>query len=78
MKSKLYSAKSSTGTWDPKTVTPHAVADLRGDARGPNSFNFMQYLGKFRKNHMLAPPGELAPPPTGNPGSSPGSSSRRV
>ena len=38
--------------------------------RGPNSFNFMQFWGKFGKNRMLAPPpGELAPPPRGNPGS---------
>ena len=37
--------------------------------RGPNSFNFMQFLGKFGKIVCWRPPGELAPPPRGNPGS---------
>ena len=36
---------------------------------GPNSFNFMQFLGKFDKLVCWHPPGELAPPPRGNPGS---------
>ena len=38
---------------------------------GPNSFNFMQSLGKFDKFVCWRPPppGELAPPPRGNPGS---------
>ena len=36
---------------------------------GPNSFNFMQFLGKFGKIVCWRPPGELAPPPRGNPGS---------
>ena len=36
---------------------------------GPNSFNFMQFWGEFWQNRMLAPPGGLAPPPRGNPGS---------
>ena len=52
-----------------------AVADLSG-ARGtsapppgPNSFNFMQFLEKFGKIVCWRPPGELAPPPRGNPGS---------
>ena len=52
-----------------------SVADLRG-ARGmrappggPNSFNFMQFLGKFGKIVCWRPPGDLAPPPRGNPGS---------
>ena len=55
-----------------KTTIP--VADLRG-ARGtplgrPNSINFMQFLGKFGKIVCWRPPpGELAPPPRGNPGS---------
>ena len=49
------------------------MADLRG-ARpsrppGPNSFNFMQFLGKFGKIVCWHPPGELAPPLPGNPGS---------
>ena len=35
---------------------------------GPNSFNFMQFLGKFGKIVCWRPPpGELAPPPRGNP-----------
>ena len=47
-----------------------AVADLHSkifDAcspRGPNSFNIMQFLGKFWQNRILAPlPPGLAPPP---------------
>ena len=37
---------------------------------GPNSFNFMQLLGKFGKIVCWRPPpGELAPPTQGNPGS---------
>ena len=35
---------------------------------GPNSFNFMQFLGNFDKI-VLAPPGGLAFPPRENPGS---------
>ena len=42
---------------------------FRGGAGGacpppghPNSFDFMQFLGKFWQNRMLAPPRELAPP----------------
>ena len=52
-----------------------AVADLHSkilDAppRGPNSFNFMHFWGKFGKIVCWRPPpGELAPPPRGNPGS---------
>ena len=51
----------------------YSVADLNSkilDARpprGPNSFNFMQFLGKFGKIVCWRPPGELAPPPQGNP-----------
>ena len=59
-------------------ITKYPVADLRG-ARGtrappggPNSFNFMQFLGKFGKIVCWRPPGELAPPPWGNPGSATG------
>ena len=41
-----------------------AVADLRRvrDARplgGPNSFNFMQFLGKFGKSVCWRPPGRV-------------------
>ena len=36
---------------------------------GPNSFNFMQFLGKYGKIVCWQPPGELAPPPQRNPGS---------
>ena len=53
-----------------------AVADLRGGARdtrppwGPKFFQFHAVFGKIWQNLMLAPPpGELAPPPRGNPGS---------
>ena len=42
----------------------------RAPPGGPNSFNFMQFLGKFGKIVCWRPPpGELAPPPRGNPGS---------
>ena len=36
---------------------------------GPNSFNFMQFLGKFGKILCWCPPRELANPSRGNPGS---------
>ena len=39
---------------------------------GPNSFNFMQFLGKFGKIVCWRSPGELAPPPRGNRGSATG------
>ena len=39
---------------------------------GPNSFNFMQFSGKYIKIICWRPPGELAPPPGGNPGSATG------
>ena len=51
-----------------------AVADLRG-AQGtctPPRFKFFQFhavFGKIWQNRMLVPPGELVPPPRGNPGS---------
>ena len=53
------------------------VADLRGaqgthPPGGPNSFNFMQFLGNFGKIVCWRPPGELVPPPRGNPGSATG------
>ena len=38
-----------------------------------NFLNFMQFLGKIWHICMLAPPpGRMAPPPTGNPRSTPG------
>ena len=49
------------------------VADLGGardvHPRGPNSFNFIQFLRKFGKILCWRPPGKLAPSPWGNPGS---------
>ena len=55
------------------------VADLRGgagDARPPWGSKFFQFhavFEKIRQIRMLAPPpGELAPPPRGNPGSATG------
>ena len=50
-----------------------SVTDLRG-ARGtpPRMSKFFQFHAVFRKiwqNRMLAPPGELVPPPWGNLGS---------
>ena len=44
----------------------------RAPPGGPNSFNFMQFLGKFGKIVCWRPPGELAPPPRGNPRSATG------
>ena len=62
------------------TVNPVLSGGSNGGARdacsppgGPNSFNFMQFLGKFGKIVCWRPPGELAPPPRGNPGSATGS-----
>ena len=55
----------------------HAVADLGGRARhappptAQNVLNFMQFFTKFGKIICWRPPGELAPHPTGNPGSAP-------
>ena len=45
------------------------ILDARPTPRGPNSFNFMQFLLKFGKIVCWHPTGELAPPPRGNPGS---------
>ena len=41
---------------------------------GPKFFQFHAVFGKIWQNHMLAPPGELAPPPRGNSGSATASS----
>ena len=40
-----------------------------------NFLNFMQFFGNFGKIVCWWPPGGLAPPPTGNPGSAPGAKS---
>ena len=43
-----------------------------GERNAPPRSKFFQFhavFGKFRQNRMLAPPGELAPPPRRNPGS---------
>ena len=56
-------------------VTLTCSGGSKGGARdahppgGPNCFNFMHFLGKFGKIVCWCPPGELAPPPRGNPGS---------
>ena len=59
------------------------VADLHSkilDAppRGPNSFNFMHFWEFFGKIVCWRPPGELVPPPRGNPGSATASSYFRL
>ena len=41
---------------------------FRGAAHGPKFSQFHAVFRKIWQNHMLAPPGGLAPPPTGNPG----------
>ena len=43
------------------------------DLRGSKFFQFHAVFGKIWQNDMLAPLGELAPPPRGNPGSATGS-----
>ena len=53
---------------------PGAVADLRrcegrASPRGSKFFQFHAVFGNIWQNLMLAPPGELVPPPRGNPGS---------
>ena len=49
------------------------MADLRrvlGDAPGPKFLQFQIVFGEnLAKSYVSAPPGELAPPPLGNPGS---------
>ena len=60
-----------------------AVADLRGargtrPPRGSKFFQFHSVFGKIWQNRMLAPPGELAPPPRGNPGSATDSGGSRI
>ena len=45
---------------------------VRGTHAPPEGSKFFQFhavFGKICQNRMLAPPGELAPPPRGNPGS---------
>ena len=39
--------------------------------RGPKFSQFHAVFCKIWQNHMLTPPGGLAPPPTGNPRSAP-------
>ena len=52
---------------DGKNIKTNAVADLRGaqgtraPPGGPNSFNFMQFLGKFGKIVCWRPPGSWHP-----------------
>ena len=56
-------------------LSTNAVADLHSKILDvcppprPNSFNFMQFWGKFDKIVCWPFPGGLAPPPRGNPGS---------
>ena len=57
-----------------------SVADLGGlhpaspppRPQGPKFSQFHAVFCKIWQNHMFAPPGGLAPPPMGNPGSAPG------
>ena len=57
-----------------ENISKNPVADLRG-CEGlaphprPNSFNFMQFLGKFGKIVCWCPPRRFGAPPRGNPGS---------
>ena len=45
------------------------ILDAPPSPWGSKFFQFHAVFGKFWQNRMLAPPGELAPPPRGNPGS---------
>ena len=45
------------------------ILDAHPPPGGPSSFNFMQFWGNFGKIVCCPPPGDLAPPPRGNPGS---------
>ena len=45
------------------------ILDAPPSPRGPNSFNFMQFLGKFGKIVCWHPPESWHPQPRGNPGS---------
>ena len=49
------------------------MADLGGavSSMAQNFLNFMQFFRIFWQNRMLVPPGGLALPPMGNPGSAP-------
>ena len=69
--------KDSTTTVTTTTCSdtqPSQVNTCRFSSSGGSKgapLNFMQFLGKNRQNRMLAPPGRLAPPLTGNAGSPP-------
>ena len=45
------------------------IVDAPSPTLGPNSFNFMQFWGKFWQNHMLAPPTTPPLPEVGYPAS---------
>ena len=45
------------------------ILDARPDPGWSKFFQFHAVFGKIWQNHMLATPGELAPPPRGYPGS---------
>ena len=50
----------------------HLICRFRESGTGIYRFRAVADLGgRARQNHMLAPPGGLAPHPTGNPGSAP-------
>ena len=78
--SKLFTTSLSIQWYSKRLGDPvdgKSVADLRG-AQGTRAppwgskfFQFHAVFGKIRQIRMLAPPppGELAPPPRGNPGS---------
>ena len=66
------------GSQTGRDIIQSVVADLHSkilDARPPWGSKFFQFhavFGKIWQNRMLVPPGELAPPPQGNPGSATG------
>ena len=76
----------NTGTHSLKKSWP-SVADLRGGGTPgkrapPMGQIFSQFHAVFRKflakSYVAPAPGELAPPPTGNPGSAPGHVNRVI
>ena len=61
--------KTGPTTHLPRVQATIPLADLRGRARGPNSFNFIQFLGNFGKIVCWRPLEGWCPRPRGNPGS---------
>ena len=85
--SQLFSKKYSLSHFH-SLHTCHRLLEPSGGSKGAlparpppaqNFLNFMHFFGNFGQICMLAPPpGGLAPPPTGNPGSAPGTGNKNL